>query len=1344
MPKPFLALGLAVTAALFAFLPPGQGGEDPDPTAFWGELAGWEEEGRAESLELRDELVTANLTFMSAMAKAIAQAESLSVGDSRRPLAWARVEYLAETSFRMLSDTGEYAAFLAATEPAETLEVEDLTPLLPGSESQWEALSGGESEDDLVFETLDGQPLSPFTLNGRPVLVRAGDVVGEAVGESQIRAHSSHIASGPDVSVPLVRSRLAWLRAMTRERLGETELARREVRTLGMVRDWLLLGPLDFDQEFFSPASLGLDDFLGILDSDFSLAGKNGSVHWRPFHSDDPLGRLPLGAALGKEPTTALALTLVYSPHNQAAVIRYGSSGRSSLWVNHIRANNSGPHRLANPGQDVFDVWLRQGWNLILVRNQSAAADWRLTLRIVSPDGSPFQGGVADFLNASHDDMELLLLAARQVVEHSRFDQYFQPEVESELGGLSALSRQLVERPQDFRSGFYLAFLLASRHMMEGLERFDRELIFRRVVDLSSHYPYFILMAARSMEAGVEGPDREENLRLALLKMAAGGDSPAAMVDIGRLYLDVMRQPRRAGEFANQALASNPMSLRGMILLHDVAVDRDWKAQAGTLLDRLRRRHPAAAAVRLRTGRAALQRGRYRTAYAEFQALLALDADNHEALTGIVTALGRLGETSTARELLERRVGASPYDFWARLALARHYRDAGDNEGALRVVQEALAINPNDQETLVVRNELVRERTPPPSTRSHSLPGFIDAVNPAILEERSPPPGGWEYLYFHLEDRMDRNGSLDRVVSFGLKVYNETAARLVRDLGLRLDVWMENGTVENLTLVGPDGRREDLAPQPAHEREKGLAFRLPPLTAGMSVLARISLHRAKLDFLADYFGLVVPLGQPVPVRLSRYVFTAPRESRLYFRPANGAPRAMEPPGGPESQERTYIWEMQDLPAYVDEPYGPGRYSRMPYIQVSSLRDWNEFSRWYWRLINTQYHTPPELRFLVRRLAGGRENASPLTQLDRAAAWVAENLSHRNWEFGAYAFRPLSVRAILSRRAADTKDRTLLLCLLAHEYQFSATPVLTRSWESRGGVPELEADSLPLLDYFNYSLAAVDTGEGGEVFFDPSSPNRPPAVMPAALFAAPAIRLDPEGATLIRIPDAGVEGCVWEEVAEAVVDPMGNLVWEETLRGQGTAAEALRQKFGRTENPVAAWETFLDSEGGLARAASAELAENPASPASVTFTGRSELVDFANHGQGRMLLPLPPLPGRVDRQRMRREFPLSLGYLAAYAERQENLSLPQAFRLERRIGVNYPPDWHLVNPPQEREEDYPFGKLRVKVALSSGRVDLDYRLEVTNREIAPGDFPDFRRLAALAERWTRPLLLWETP
>ncbi len=1324
-PSPALTLPAAV-----ALTEPENAADDDAP---WSDFAGWKSEREGERLELRDELISSHLAFLNALELAIAEAGQLPPEKETTRLAWARVEYLLETAYRLLAASGEFDAFLKVT-----------APLRPAAAANLEAISlaaedppGGKPDGGLIFTDPEGKVyiLDPGEKGDGLVDVETGQKPAKPEGIFALPAKPAVVPFEAQISQ--LRSRAAWLRALALERLGKTAEAGQETAHLGLIRDWLFWGPLDGAAEYQSQIVENPSELYDSLGA--ALSSPNRRL--RAVATTDPMGRVFPGSLFrGEGGKTVLALALVFSPDDLPAVLRFGMNQGSYVCVNQLRVPNSRYARHPDPDQEAANVWLHRGWNAILVRTSAATSDWGFAIRLALPDGQPFPGKIAKPTDLNQDEF---LAVMRRAVQRSRWERLYAPPEPPFTGAVNVMSQRAREDPDDARTNFYLGSFLVSRRMMEGPERFDRELIFNRAMLASGQDPFFTLISARSVDSGLDGPDREENLRLVLLKSVADRGSAAALVDIGRLYLDTMRQPRRAGDYARMALSVNPMSLRAGVLEYDVAMAMGWKPLAGMLLEKLAVRHPNAEAARLRLGRSALAMGRFGKALGEFYAILGRDAANPEALEGAVLAQSMLGQTSAAVSLLVDHIARFPNHFPARLKLAELYRVLGREQEAREVIDLALALAPEDPHALSLLAELNQETY---------AEGKVAAKEPVKslrqeldLSPTSPPPAnGWEFLYFQVEDLLGEDGSMRRAISFAIRVHTPRAARILRHLGLTLDSRYERSVFKRLDIIGPDGQRQPFSPHHSPSG-RGLPFLLPPLRPGMVVEAEVAIRRERTDFLGDYFGHIAPLSQAAPVRLSRYLFTSPKDRRVFFKPVNGAPEAMEIPS-PDGREITRVWEMSNLAAFVPEPHSRGGEDLAPAVQVSSFGGWDDFARWYWRLIGVQYHSPPELRLLAQGM--GKEGDPPLARLDQAARWVSRNITTRQDEYGPYAFRPINARSILSRLSADAKDRALLLCLMAREFGLEAWPVLSRLRGTVGGGPSvLEGSSLPLLDYFNHSLAMVQSPVGGNVFMEASNPYRPPGVMPAQLSGSPGMAVTPKGAERMAIPDNGTAACEWRETADLLVDEDGSILWEQAVSGTGTAAEALRRRFGDPDdNPEEsrAWVEFLASIGGAPSTVVDEFREKERDPASAVWSGRARLRRYAAMADDRVILRIPPLPGQPDSAGTGFIYPLGFEEYARHGERTQSMMLPHGFAIVRKIAVRYPPAWRLVNGVESFERKYAFGAVRLKATPAEGKISLDFSCEIPGYEIAADDFAAFRDFTAEAGRWLAAELVWEKP
>lgn len=1111
---------------------------------------------------------------------------------------------------------------------------------------------------------------------------------------------------GPDIAQ--IRARARWLGARLLERRGRADDARKRTEGLGFLRQWLLLGPLESEAEA-EPEPPAPGQFYAALAANAPIRGKNGPAHWRMVTTDDALGRVMLQAYMRTPGAKgACLLTLVHVEEPQDAVLHFGAETPAVVWCNMRQGRFDAAGRAQDPDRCIMPVRLHSGWNTLAVHTVSRPHAWSFSLRITQPDGRPLDCRLPDMTAE-----EVLALAARTQGEEA-------PEQTQRiaLGAVSILEDWLAEHPDDPQGALYLAGCLFARGQGGEQARRRREEIFGRVLELTDFDPFATLMAARSIDSGMEGPDREENMRIVLLHRARSQGSAAALVDTGRLYLDIMRQPSRAAEFATLALQINPLSNRAKLLEYDIAAARGWWPAADRMLAEFLVRHPLALGGHVRAGARAVERGQYKRALEELHAVLALDAANRQALNGAVDALSRLGQTSAAVNLLSSHIRNFPYDMDMRLRLARLYADTGRTEQALQQLEQITAMAPDDAAAAALAASLTKADAIDAQFSGMEVlrPRMMD-LSPAAIA----PDAGWEYLYYQTADVMHPDARFERTVSFCIRIYTAQAGSIVR----RLSGFGDGMRLVRLVVTDPDGGAEELDVASLPEGE----VLLPPLPPGsmLEVVAK-GVQRPN-PWLEGYIGFVVPLAQRAPARLSQYIMIIPREMQIHTLPVNGAPRALVL-DSMDGKSITRIWEMSNLPACADEPLAASQDVANPCVQVSSFADWDEFARWYWRLMGSQYYAPPELSRLAARIAGDAE--LPLDKLDRAAQWVARAISPRQWAAGMYAYRPLNVRSVLSRRAADSKDRALLLCLLAREYGLEAWPVFTRSRDGVfGGADDI---ALPILDHFNYCTVLV-AAQGGDVFLDAGNIWRNPGVPSSRTQGETGIVLRDGSAQKIVIPDDGALAASWEEQGELVLEANGSASWAVRVFGAGAAAEELRRRFGSDDSREERWQQQLAVQYSLPQSAGAEFSDDPAHPARAVFAARTALPEAAVLGNDRVMAAVPHAFAADGP-------PAVLWGLARAGLRSRDIVLPHGFRMARTLDISWPAGWRLVTMPQPLERAYPFGNAVLRVQPRPGGMVLAYELQIPGHRIAAKDFDAVREFAALAQSWLALNLVWE--
>lgn len=98
------------------------------------------------------------------------------------------------------------------------------------------------------------------------------------------------------------------------------------------------------------------------------------------------------GEAMRNRQVVAYALTYIYSPQDQEAVLSIGSDDGCVIWVNGEKVYAYLAPRVARADEDKANILLRKGWNEVLVKLGQVGGDWGFYIRILGKEGRGLYG----------------------------------------------------------------------------------------------------------------------------------------------------------------------------------------------------------------------------------------------------------------------------------------------------------------------------------------------------------------------------------------------------------------------------------------------------------------------------------------------------------------------------------------------------------------------------------------------------------------------------------------------------------------------------------------------------------------------------------------------------------------------------------------------------------------------------------------------------------------------------------------------------------------------------------------------------------------------------------------
>jgi hypothetical protein len=228
-------------------------------------------------------------------------------------------------------------------------------------------------------------------------------------------------------------------------------------------------------------------------------------------------------------------------------------------------------------------------------------------------------------------------------------------------------------------------------------------------------------------------------------------------------------------------------------------------------------------------------------------------------------------------------------------------------------------------------------------------------------------------------------------------------------------------------------------------------------------------------FIAGHFSESWTFSEVYPVSVSRVALHVPAAKQFNYRVYNNPKLQPTVTQSPDGKTKTMVWEMREIPPIDQEPDMPEMADVDCWMEISSLKDWQEMARWYDGLMKPQTVATAALRKTVQELTAGKK-----TDEEKARAlydFAANRVRYVGLEFGISAFKPHAAASVHDKLYGDCKDKATLLITMLGLAGIKAHPALLTAETLRP-----VRNQLPTLEAFNHCIAVAEIG-GKEVWLD---------------------------------------------------------------------------------------------------------------------------------------------------------------------------------------------------------------------------------------------------------------------
>ncbi|MBO5668367.1 MAG: DUF3857 domain-containing protein [Lentisphaeria bacterium] len=339
--------------------------------------------------------------------------------------------------------------------------------------------------------------------------------------------------------------------------------------------------------------------------------------------------------------------------------------------------------------------------------------------------------------------------------------------------------------------------------------------------------------------------------------------------------------------------------------------------------------------------------------------------------------------------------------------------------------------------------------------------------------------------------------------------------------------------VTHLATVRPDGTRTVLDPEKNSSLavessqmesaifdpdQKVLSVTVPGLQAG-DILEITTCEKITRPRMPGEFSDIAVLQADFPIKKYEYIIDMPADKPLYFCVKDEVPGTLTFRKTGNGQRTIYAWTAGDVPPAVPESAMPPMYSCVQRVLTSTVKSWEDISRWYDRLCVPHLEkVNPAMKEKTAELTAGK-----LSDSDKISAlfqFVSQNIRYTGVtdEDTAPGYEPHDVDKTFNQRHGVCRDKAALLTSMLRLAGFKAYLVLFMS----GSPKDWEIANI----YFNHAIVAVEKADGEYTLMDPTFESTT-ELFPGFLAGFPYLVAKPQGDTLRFAPTVKAESNLLE-------------------------------------------------------------------------------------------------------------------------------------------------------------------------------------------------------------------------
>jgi hypothetical protein len=253
---------------------------------------------------------------------------------------------------------------------------------------------------------------------------------------------------------------------------------------------------------------------------------------------------------------------------------------------------------------------------------------------------------------------------------------------------------------------------------------------------------------------------------------------------------------------------------------------------------------------------------------------------------------------------------------------------------------------------------------------------------------------------------------------------------------------------------------------------------IPNLSTGdiiHTIQTRIT-HKAKMD---DNYSDRIMVENYSPYLKQYYELTAPAIINLDIYNINEKPGLVNYSVNEANGKKTYKWDIDNTPQIIYEPYMEQFDKFGYYISLTTIKSWQDISKWYYSLVAPHLSIDDAMKDTVHALI--KDCKTKEEKIKKIFYWVAPSIRYLgvDREKGKPGFEPHDVTYTFSTRGGVCRDKSALLVAMLREAGIPSDPILIAAGYQLNHVA-------PVI-MFNHAVSVSYDDKGNpEYFFDPTA------------------------------------------------------------------------------------------------------------------------------------------------------------------------------------------------------------------------------------------------------------------